>query len=99
MNILTVLSLGFEAMLHVERCPGAALFVLGEGHAVVGVAVALGAHVTVPWQRAALEVLREQAVGPSDGSVGVVVRRHGAGPCVHTDLMANRSVDHDHGGH
>ena len=96
-NTLTVLSVGLEAVLHVERLPGAALLVLGKGDVVVGVVIALRAHVGEARHRAALQVLRQQAVGPADGGVGVVVRSHGADARVHAELVAHRAVDHHHG--
>src|SRR5262249_52063378 len=48
---------GFEAVLYMKWLPRAALFVLGEGHGPVGVTVPLRAHVAVPRQGAALEIL------------------------------------------
>ncbi len=89
----------FKSMLHVKRHPGTALFIFGEGHGAVGVAIPLGAHVAVPRQRAALEILRQQTVGAPDGGVGVIVRRHGAGAGVHGDLVANGTVDDHHRSH
>ncbi len=64
--------------------------------AVVREAVALGAHVGEPGLRAALQVLRQQAVGAADRGVGVVVGAHRAEPGVHPDLGADRPVDDDH---
>ena len=81
-----------------ERLPGAALLVLREGDVVVGVAVALRTHEGDARLRAALQVLREQAIGPPDGRVGVIVGAHRADAPVHADLLADRTVDHDHGG-
>ena len=69
---------GLEALLHVQRLPRAALFVLGEGNVVVGVVVAERAHEGLAGHRAALQVLRQQAVGAADRRVGVVVRTHRA---------------------
>src|SRR6185312_2058770 len=85
-----------EAMLDVERLPGAALLVLGEGGAGVGVVVPLGTQVGQPRHRAALEVLGEQAVRAANGGVGVVVRAHRPDPAVHLELVANRAVDDRH---
>src|SRR3990172_3963525 len=62
-----------ESMLHVEGLPRASLFILRKGDAVVHVVVALRAHVREPRHRSALEVLRQQTVGPSDGRVSVIV--------------------------
>src|SRR5213592_2513682 len=72
--------------LNVERLPRAALFVLGERHAVVRIVVALVAHVRKAGHRAALSVLRQQAVRPADRRVGVVVGSHRTGAGVHPDL-------------
>ncbi len=88
-----------ETVLDVERLPRTALLVLRERDAVIGVVVALRAHVREPGQRAALQILREQTVGAADRRVGVVVGRQGTGPRVHLDLVADRPVDHGHGGH
>src|SRR4029077_21124852 len=90
---------GFEAVLYMEWFSGGALFVLGKGHAVVSIIITLRAHVTVPGERATLEDLRQQPVGASDGCVGVIVRSHSSGPGVHTDLVADRAIDYDHGSH
>src|SRR6266404_1509283 len=86
-------------MLCMKRFPGTSFFVLREGDAVVGVVITLRAHVRVPGERATLEVLRQQTVGAADGCVGVIVRSHGSSPGVHTDLLADRAIDYDHGGH
>src|SRR5207247_5963191 len=85
--------------LQVERLVGIALFVFGKGDTVVDIVVALRSKVTVARERAPLEVLREQAVVAPDGCVGVVERRHGSGPRIHFDLVADRSIYYDHRSH
>src|SRR6266436_2116918 len=84
-NTLTALS--------VEGLPGAPLLVLGEGEAVVVVVVPLIAHVAQPRDGPALEILREETVGPPDGGIRMVVRSEGAGARVHPDLVPDRPVD------
>ncbi len=79
-----------------QRLPRAALLVLGEGDVVVGVVVALRAHEALARHRAALQVLRQQPIGPADGGVGVIVRPHCADAGIHLDLVAHRAVDHHH---
>ena len=96
---LTALSRGRESLLHVEGLPGAPLLVLREGHAVVRVAVALIPHVAEPGHGAALPILREEAVGPADGGVGVAVGSHRAGARVHRDLVPDGAIDDGHGRH
>src|SRR4030095_1051646 len=81
-----------EAVLDVEGLPGAPLLVLGEGHAVVRVVIALVPHVARPGHRAALAILGEEAVGAADRRIGVVVGAEGARGRVHRDLAAHRGV-------
>src|SRR5262245_17748461 len=71
---------GFEAVLYMKWLPGAAFFVLGKSHSAVGITVALGTHVAVSGQRAALEILRQQAVSAPNGRVGMVIGSHGSRP-------------------
>src|SRR5258706_13178335 len=88
---------GLEAMLHVQRLPRTALFVLGVGHAVVSVVVALRAHVGFAGHRATLKILRELTEGSADVGIGMIVRAHGADAAVYGDLVADRAADHGHG--
>ena len=85
-----------ESLLHVQRLPGTFLLVLRKGDVVVAIAVALRAHIGLARHRAALEVLRQQAIGAADRCVGVIVRTHGADAAIHVDLVADRAVDDDH---
>ncbi len=76
-----------------KRRPGAPLLGLGETGGVAQ-PVAKRAHVGFAGRGAALHVLAEQAVGPPDRRVGVIVGTHRANAGIHPQLFADRSVDH-----
>ena len=84
-----------EALLHVERRPDAALFVLGEAHVVVEEAVALGAPEGHLGPRVS-PADGHQGPGPADDRVGQIARTEGREPGVHADLVADGPVDQEH---
>src|ERR1051326_801250 len=87
-----------EAMRHVQRLPGTALFVFGEGDAVVRIIVALRTEVRQPRFGAALKVLGQQRVRAANRSVGMVVWTKRAGATVHLQLVPHWTIHHAHRG-